>query len=51
MCEAGPEARAGFMEDRIGAHGILALMPAHWCVQLGPRLSGGQGCPGAAVGS
>ena len=31
------------MEDRVGAQGVLGLVPTHWWVELGPGPSGGQG--------
>ena len=34
-----------------GPYDFLGLVPAHWCAGLGPGPTGGQGCPGAAVGS
>lgn len=48
MGEAALETRPGFLEGREGdggcTQGILGLMPSHWCVELGPEPSGGQGC-------
>ena len=59
MGKAASETREGFLEGREGdggcTLGILGLLPSHWCVELGPEPSGGQGCvgpcPEAAVGS
>lgn len=46
--EAASETRAGFLEGREGdggcTLGILGLVSSHWCVELGPEPSGGQGC-------
>ena len=33
--EAGPEVRAGSLEGRARAQGILGLVPSHWWVELG----------------
>ena len=48
MGEAGPKARAGSLEGRARAQGILGLVSAHWWVELGPRVSGWRslGVPG-----
>ena len=40
MGKAGPEARAGFLEYKARTQGILGLVPVHWWVEVGPRVSG-----------
>ena len=38
--EAGPKARAGWLVGVARAQGVLGIIPAHWWMEVVPRVSG-----------